>query len=207
MSVSRIEEQRADTVLLRGLWPLPFWDGFPGSSNISTKSLRERSARLRSRQSARRNVGSGRSPWGLVREPFEPSLAFVSKRFTIDKPSGLSSKTSATLKRSQDIVAFWQTTSRMMQWAAQLSEVFCTAMSAGSEPDQTRAPAPDFRDALPRVHDQAAAACHSAVVKLGVVGENEHAVRPAELLLGGVHGLEVGAVHREGGHVGVGIGD
>ena len=62
MSVSRIEEKMADVVLSRTLVRLSSWYRFPGSSNIKTKRFRERSVRLRSRQRARRNIGSGRRP-------------------------------------------------------------------------------------------------------------------------------------------------
>src|SRR5437870_5085712 len=91
MSVSRIEERMADTVLLRTLSPSPFWGGFPRSSNISTKNLRDRSARFRSRQSARRNIGSGRRPF--TKGWF--SLAFENKRLIVERP--LPSKTGAIL--------------------------------------------------------------------------------------------------------------
>src|SRR5207249_4078476 len=60
-SVSRIAEKMAESVWVRTLSRLPFRDDAPGSTSINTNSLRERSARLRSRQSACRNVASGRS--------------------------------------------------------------------------------------------------------------------------------------------------
>src|SRR5438552_9529509 len=69
MSVSRIEGKIADTALLRRtLPPLQFESGFAASSNINTKSFRERSARFLSKQSARRNSGSGRTPCSSVNE-------------------------------------------------------------------------------------------------------------------------------------------
>src|SRR2546425_13234389 len=80
ISVSRIEERMAATILSRRGSPLRFWNGVPGSSNISTKSFRERSVRFRSRQSARRNITSGRRGCSSFREPFpetEGIMAFL----------------------------------------------------------------------------------------------------------------------------------
>src|SRR5436309_3250463 len=84
MSVSLIDERMAGTARLRGFLASLFWGGVARSSTISTKSLRDRSARLRSRRSARRNIGSGRSPCASVDDPFreEPE----NKAFTSGRP-------------------------------------------------------------------------------------------------------------------------
>ena len=70
VAVSRVEERMAGTVLLSRLPPLLFRRGAGRSSSINTKGLRDRSARLRSRRSARRNIGSGRSPFASCADPF-----------------------------------------------------------------------------------------------------------------------------------------
>src|SRR2546425_3315786 len=63
-SVSRMAVRMADAGLVSRLSFSPAWVEVDTSSSISTKSLRERSARLRSRQSARRNAGSDRAADG-----------------------------------------------------------------------------------------------------------------------------------------------
>ena len=52
-----------------------------------------------------------------------------------------------------------------------------------SEPHQAPTPVLDFRNAVARVNDQGAVACYRAVVELGVVGENQHAIGRSEVLL------------------------
>ena len=78
---------------------------------------------------------------------------------------------------------------------------------AQSEPHQTATRGHGFWNAVARVHDQAPVAGDSAIVELGVVSENQHAMSRAQLLFGGPHGLELGPVGQEGRHVGVGVGD
>src|SRR3989442_3134122 len=69
-SVSRVEERMAGTVLFSRLPPLLFRKGAGRSSSIKTKGFRDRSARLRSRRSARMNSGWGRRPFASFADPF-----------------------------------------------------------------------------------------------------------------------------------------
>src|SRR2546426_9891963 len=76
-----------------------------------------------------------------------------------------------------------------------------------SKLDHSAQRARDFWNTVSRVHDQTPLAGDRLVVELVVVGEDQHTIGGAELLLGRLHGLEVSPVYRKQRHVWVGVED